>query len=90
VRVQPRASREGIDAWRAGVLRVRVSAPPVDGDANRAVIALLARALGIRPGALSIVQGARGRDKLVRVEGLTPGDVERRLGEVRPGRGGER
>jgi hypothetical protein len=82
VRVQPRASREGIDGWRGGALRVRVSAPPVDGDANRAVIAVLARALGLRPGALRIVQGARGRDKLVKVDGLTPGDVERRLGEA--------
>jgi uncharacterized protein (TIGR00251 family) len=87
VRVQPRASREGIDGWQAGAWRVRVSAQPVDGDANRAVIALLARALGVRPVVLKIVHGARGRDKLVRVEGLGPEDVERRLAAVRPGRG---
>jgi uncharacterized protein YggU (UPF0235/DUF167 family) len=59
---------------------VRVSAPPIDGDANRAVIALLARALGVRPAALSIVQGVRGRDKLVRVDGLSRADVDARLG----------
>jgi uncharacterized protein (TIGR00251 family) len=80
LRVQPRASREGIDGWRAGAWRVCVSAPPVDGEANRAVIALLARTLGVRPGALSIVQGVRGRDKLMRVDGLGPTDVEARLG----------
>ena len=85
--MQPRASREGIDGWQAGALRVRVSSPPVDGDANRAVIALLARALGVRPAVLTIVHGTRGRDKLVRVEGLGPEDVERRLAEARPGRG---
>ncbi len=79
LRVQPRASREGIDGWQGGAWRVRVSAPPVDGDANRAVIALLARTLGVRAGALSIVQGARGRDKLVRVDGLSPVDVTARL-----------
>jgi uncharacterized protein (TIGR00251 family) len=89
LRVQPRASREGIEGGQAGVWRVRVSAPPVDGDANRAVLALLARALGVRAGALSIAQGARGRDKLVRVEGLSPADVEARLGGSRRGaRGG--
>jgi uncharacterized protein (TIGR00251 family) len=90
VRVQPRASREGIDGWQGGTLRMRVSAPPVDGDANRAVIALLAHALGVRPGALRIVRGVRGRDKVVQVEGLTSGDVERRLDEVHRGGGGER
>ena len=79
VRVQPRASREGIDGERGGVWRVRVSAPPVEGEANRAVIALLARALGVRPAAVAIVHGAGGRDKLVWVEGLRDDDVERRL-----------
>ena len=83
--MQPRASREGIDGWHAGVLRVRVSAPPVEGDANRAVISVLARALGVPPSALSIVQGARGRDKVVRVEGLRPEDVAARLAPPGPG-----
>jgi uncharacterized protein (TIGR00251 family) len=87
VRVQPRASREGIDGWQGGALRVRVSAPPVDGDANRAVIDVLARALGLRPTALTIARGIRAREKLVQVKGLSPGDVERRLGE-RPERSG--
>jgi hypothetical protein len=79
LRVQPRASREGIDGWQGGAWRVRVSAPPVDGDANRAVIALLARTLRVRAGALSIVQGVRGRDKLGHVDGLSAADVTARL-----------
>lgn len=86
--MQPRASRDGIDGWQTGALRVRVSAPPVEGDANRAVIALLARALRVRPGVLSIVHGTRGRDKLVRVEGLSPADVEARIAEAHLGRSG--
>jgi uncharacterized protein YggU (UPF0235/DUF167 family) len=65
--------------WRSGVLAVRVTAPPVEGEANRAVSALLAGALGVRPSAVSVVKGARGRDKLVRVEGLTAPEVESRL-----------
>lgn len=52
LRVVPRASRDEIVGWREpGVLSVRVTAPPVEGEANRAVGALLARALGVRPSA---------------------------------------
>jgi len=81
VRVQPRASRAGIAGWRPdGALGVRVTAAPVDGAANAAVGALLAEALGVRASAVEIVRGATGRDKYVRVAGLTVDDVIRRLG----------
>ncbi|HTO10238.1 MAG TPA: DUF167 family protein [Candidatus Binatia bacterium] len=81
VRVQPRAPRSEIVGWRAdGTLSVRVAAPPVEGAANAAVAALLAEALGVRGTAVSVEHGARGRDKLVRVAGLTPADIRRRLG----------
>ena len=56
-----------------------MTAPPVEGEANRAVCDLLARALGIRASAVSVVHGERGRDKLVRVDGLTDADVRTRL-----------
>ena len=80
LRVQPRASRDEVVGWREpGVLGVRVTAPPVEGEANRAVEALLARALGLKPSAVSVVRGERGRDKLVRVASLTSGEVEQRL-----------
>jgi uncharacterized protein (TIGR00251 family) len=81
VRVQPRASRDEIVGWRAdGALAVRVSAPPVEGEANAAVGALLAGALGVRKSAVVIVRGERGRDKIVRVSGLTAADIARRIG----------
>ena len=80
VRVQPRASRSEIVGWRAdGALGVRVAAPPVEGAANAAVAALLAGALGVRGSAVTIAHGARGRDKLVRVAGLTSAEIRRRL-----------
>jgi len=80
VRVQPRAPRSEIVGWRAdGVLSVRVAAPPVDGAANTAVAALLAGALGVRSSVVTIEQGGRGRDKLVRVAGLTAAEIRRRL-----------
>lgn len=80
VRVQPRASRDEVLGWREGVLALRVTAPPVEGEANRAVEALLAGALGVRRSAVTVVRGERGRDKLVRVAGLTDDEVRARLG----------
>jgi uncharacterized protein (TIGR00251 family) len=81
VHVQPRASRAGIAGWRPdGALGVRVTAAPVDGRANDAVTALLAGALGVPASAVVIVRGATGRDKYVRVAGLSVQDVIRRLG----------
>jgi len=80
VRVQPRAPRSEIVGWRAdGALSVRVAAPPVEGQANAALARLLAEALDLRPSAVTVEQGAHGRDKLVRVAGLTPDEIRRRL-----------
>ena len=80
VRVQPRASRAAVAGWREdGTLTVRVTAPPVEGRANAAVGALLAAALGVPASAVRVVHGELGRDKLVRVTGLTPAQIRRRL-----------
>lgn len=79
VRVQPRASASAILGWRADALSVRVVAPPVDGAANAAVVALIARALGVRPSAVRVVRGERGRDKWLSVDGLTLAAIRERL-----------
>ncbi len=68
--VQPRASRPGLGPVVGDRLRVAVSAPPVDGKANAAVIELLASALGIPRSAVAIVRGETGRRKTVRLEGV--------------------
>lgn len=69
VRVIPRAARDELAGVRDGRLLVRVSAPPVDGKANAAVCALLAKAAGIPKGAVSVVRGETARDKRVRIDG---------------------
>jgi len=79
VRVQPRASRDGIVGWRDSVLRVRVCAAPIEGGANRAVESLLARALGVPTASVRVVRGERSRNKLVKVDGLGTADVRGRL-----------
>lgn len=82
LRVQPRASRDEVVGWREGVLRVRVTAPPVEGEANRAAEALVARALAVRASAVRVVRGERGRDKLVCIAGLSDAEVAARLGRA--------
>jgi uncharacterized protein (TIGR00251 family) len=73
VRVQPRASRDAFAGARQGALVVRLTSPPVDGAANKALARFLGRGLGVAPSAVSIASGARGRTKRVEVSGL---DVE--------------
>jgi len=70
VRLQPRAGREEVAGMRNGVLLVRVTAPPVDERANRALCKLIAKRAGVAPSHVSIVRGAHGRDKLVEVTGV--------------------
>ncbi len=69
--VTPRAGRTAVDGVDAeGRLRLRVSAAPVDGAANEAVVALLAAELGVRRSAVTLVAGATSRHKRCHVEGL--------------------
>jgi uncharacterized protein (TIGR00251 family) len=70
VRVQPRARRDELAGVREGRLLVRVSAPPVEGRANAALCALLARVAGVSRGQVGVVRGASARDKVVRIEGV--------------------
>jgi uncharacterized protein (TIGR00251 family) len=67
LRVQPRASHPGVVGVEGERLKLRVSAPPVDGDANRAVIELLASVLQLPRGRLSIERGTSGRNKDLRI-----------------------
>ena len=82
VRVQPRASRAAILGWRGDTLRLSVTAPPVEGQANDAVRRLVARVLGVAPSAVSVVRGERGRDKVVQIVGMTDEEVRVRVGHT--------
>jgi hypothetical protein len=71
VRAKPRAKKSRVVAFKDGAFHVAVAAPPVDGAANDELVRVLARALGVAPSAVSIERGQSGRNKLVRVAGLT-------------------
>ena len=71
VRVQPRASSNGVVGLHGDALKVRLTAPPVEGAANDALVELLASALGISKSAITIVAGASSRSKVVELAGIT-------------------
>ncbi|MCI0776586.1 MAG: DUF167 domain-containing protein [Chloroflexi bacterium] len=82
VRLTPRSARNEITGWRDGLLRVRVTAPPVDGKANAALEQLVANTLGVRKSAVSVVSGARGREKTITIEGYSKDEVHDLLGRA--------
>lgn len=79
VRVHPRASRNEVAKWDNGVLSIRVTAPPVEGAANKACIELVAEALGVRTSQVGLVSGQKSRNKVLSVAGLSQEEVNARL-----------
>ena len=77
--VRPGASRPGLAGLHGDALAIRVGARPIGGAANREVVELLGRALGVPGSALEIVVAGRGRDKRVCVRGLSPEIIRSRL-----------
>jgi uncharacterized protein (TIGR00251 family) len=80
VRVQPGAPVAGLAGTLAdGTLKVRVTAPALEGRANQAVEELLAERLGVRRSQVRITRGAASRRKVVEVTGLDPEELKLRL-----------
>ena len=82
VRLQARAPKDELIGVRDGVLLARVSAPPVEGRANRALRRLIAREVGVSPSMVTIVTGERARDKLIRVDGVDPSALNDALSQL--------
>lgn len=80
VHLQPRAKRNAIIDERNGVLRVSITAPPVEGQANAALCKLLAKRAGIAQGRVSVIRGERSRTKIVRIEGMESSELRCALG----------
>jgi uncharacterized protein len=75
VRVQPGSSRNEIAGKRDGAVIVRVTAPAVEGKANKAACKLLAELCDIPRSSVEIVRGESRRDKVIRLGGVAPGDA---------------
>ena len=80
VRLQPRARANEIVGERDGTLIVKVTAPPVDGKANDALCRLLARQVGVGRTCVTIARGKSTQEKLVEIEGVSLGELQRKLG----------
>jgi uncharacterized protein (TIGR00251 family) len=82
VRVVPRASREEVVGFDdEGRLKVRLTAPPVEGEANRALLRFVARKLGVPRTRVTLVKGASSRTKWIEVDGLEEEELRRRFAE---------
>jgi uncharacterized protein (TIGR00251 family) len=80
VRITPRASRNEIrEILDDGTVKIRITAAPVDGQANTALIEFLSSVLGVAKTRLEIVAGQTGRDKIVAVEGMTSKEVQAKV-----------
>lgn len=88
MRLTPRGGRDAVDGWDTDAagrehLKVRVRAAPVGGEANAALEALLAAALGLPKSAVAVAKGTTARLKQVAIEGLDAAEVRARLDEHR-------
>lgn len=77
--VTPRGSKNEVTGWREDVLCVKITAPPVEGAANAAIVKFIADALGIRKSQVDMVSGEKSREKTLRISGLTIEDIRSRL-----------
>lgn len=80
--IQPGARKTELAGLHGEALKIRLAAPPVDGKANAALVAFLAKACGVSKSAVELVSGETSRSKRVRVSGVEPGVLERLAGEA--------
>lgn len=79
VHINPRSSRNQITGWQGDVLSIKLTAPPVEGAANKAAIHFLAECLGIKKSQIALIAGRAGRDKVFEIAGLSDSDLHTRL-----------
>lgn len=78
VRAVPRASKNEIQGVHDGALKIRLTTPPVDGKANRALIKFLSKTLRIPKSQIQLLRGETGRNKTVRITGLTQKELTKK------------
>ena len=87
IKLTPRANADRIDGWDVDpdgrpVLKVRVRAQPVEGEANAALCAFLAKALGVAKRDVSLARGGQSRLKMIEIADISEEDVRRRLSDL--------
>ena len=79
LRVYPNAGRNEVVGFADGVLRVKISAPPIKGKANKELITYLSRLLGVGRGSVNIIKGHTTRSKVVAIDSLSREEIMKRL-----------
>jgi uncharacterized protein (TIGR00251 family) len=79
VKVQPRAKKNAVTGELGDALKLALTAPPVDGRANGACIEFFANLLDVPRSSVTIASGETSRRKVIRVAGLSPDEVRKRL-----------
>lgn len=82
LRVLPRSSKNMLCGVQTNALKVKIIAPPVEGEANRAVIDFISGLLSTKKGAVTMDSGLRSRNKRLFIEGMTASEARRRLQEA--------
>jgi uncharacterized protein (TIGR00251 family) len=80
----PRASRDEISGMHGDAIKIKVTAPPVEGKANEALKRFIARKLNLAASQIEIVAGQRSRDKILKISGISRAEVEKALGCTLP------
>jgi len=79
LRVYPNAGRNEMAGFADGVLRVKISAPPIKGKANKELITYLSQLLGVGRGSVNIIKGHTTRSKVVAIDSLSREEIMKRL-----------
>ncbi len=79
IRVQPRASRSDVAGEMDGALKVRLAAPPVDGEANEELIRLMSKLFNVSRSQIAIRSGQTSRNKLIVIDGISVDEAEQVL-----------
>lgn len=80
--VTPRGSRNEISGWRDDTLCVKITAPPVEGAANTAILKFIADSLGIRKSQIELVSGEKSREKTLRITGVSDAEMRALIGKL--------
>ncbi len=79
VKVKPRSSTQAVEGWVDEILVVRLTTPPVDGAANKSLLKMISKKLGIARNRVRIVSGEKSRNKVLEIEGLDSEEIRRGL-----------
>lgn len=79
VRVNPRSSRNQVTGWQEDTVNIKLTAPPVEGAANKAALEFIAERLRLKKSQVSLSSGATSREKIFEIDGLTMDEIRKRL-----------